>query len=68
MQDLQNKLLEKLKNYNNEAGEMNSVYNGIKKDLRDESDGIINDLKVNIGILINKNLYENIYVLLFFVI
>ena len=66
MQDLQNKLLEKLKNYNNEAGEMNSVYNGIKKDLRDESDSIINDLKVNIGIMEieNEKLKNRIFELL----
>ena len=66
MQDLHNKLLEKLKNYNNEAGEMNSVYNEIKKDLRDESDGIINDLKINIGIMEieNEKLKNRIFELL----
>ena len=66
MQDLHNKLLQKLRNYNKESDKMNSVYNIIKKDLKDESDNIINDLNINISIIEKENekLKDRIYELL----
>ena len=66
MQDLHNKLLQKLRNYNKESEKMNSVYNIIKKDLKDESDNIINDLNITVNIMEKENekLKDRIYELL----
>ena len=66
MQDLHNKLLQKLRNYNKESEKMNSVYNIIKKDLKDESDNIINDLNITVNIMERENekLKDRIYELL----
>ena len=55
METVQNEMFEKLKNYNTELGEIKSVYDIVKKDIKEDSLAKINEVKIKLTSVEQEN-------------